>query len=377
MDTRFDWQGGIAAIRKEHRKIDGKWLWMQYRLMAALAAFATAAEVIMYFLLQELRIPTVSSTVYLLKYLVAPFAANLLLTLGAALAVRSGLTETQKSYLVSTLLAVMAFVMYTVHAVFPALSSLFIIPLLLTVVYGDQRLTAYIAACCVGGKAVSDLLLRWDPSRIKVTDSVDTLVDFRRSLVLLAVFYGVCACMILMEQQKHEASIRLEQERQRLREESLRDQLTRVGNREALRKMFQTMEADQSGRRYFLAMMDLDDFKNLNDTYGHSQGDRYLRALGQVLLDLSKGETASFRFGGDEFCAVFWDCGPERVEQLCREIQRRYAAAAADCGSRQVSLSIGVAEYRRQESTEWLLDRADAILYRAKQNKGSILLETN
>ena len=108
MDTRFDWQGGIAAIRKEHRKIDGKWLWMQYRLMAALAAFATAAEVIMYFLLQELRIPTVSSTVYLLKYLVAPLAANLLLTLGAALAVRSGLTETQKSYLVSTLLAVMA-----------------------------------------------------------------------------------------------------------------------------------------------------------------------------------------------------------------------------------------------------------------------------
>ena len=180
-----------------------------------------------------------------------------------------------------------------------------------------------------------------------------------------------------MEQQKHEASIRLEQERQRLREESLRDQLTRVGNREALRQMFQTMEADQSGRRYFLAMMDLDDFKNLNDTYGHSQGDRYLRALGQVLLDLSKGETASFRFGGDEFCAVFWDCGPERVEQLCREIQRRYAAAAADCGSRQVSLSIGVAEYRRQESTEWLLDRADAILYRAKQNKGTILLETN
>ena len=59
--------------------------------------------------------------------------------------------------------------------------------------------------------------------------------------------------MILMEQQKHEASIRLEQERQRLREESLRDQLTRVGNREALRQMFQTMEADQSGRRYFLA----------------------------------------------------------------------------------------------------------------------------
>ena len=99
MDTRFDWQSGIAAIRKEHRRIDGKWLWMQYRLMAALAVFATAAEVIMYFLLQELRIPTVSPAMYLLKYLAAPFAVNMLLTLGAALTVRSGLTEVQKRQL--------------------------------------------------------------------------------------------------------------------------------------------------------------------------------------------------------------------------------------------------------------------------------------
>ena len=124
-------------------------------------------------------------------------------------------------------------------------------------------------------------------------------------------------------------------------------------------------------------MMDLDDFKRLNDTYGHSQGDRYLQALGQVLLDLTGRNMTAFRFGGDEFCAVFSDCGPEQVEQLCRDIQRRYAASAIDCGGQRVSLSIGVAEYQRQESTEWLLDRADAVLYRAKQNKGSILLEVN
>ena len=377
MDIRFDWQSNVAAIRKEHSRLDGKWLWMQYRLLAFLAVFATAAEIIMYFLLQELQVPSISPEVYLLKYLAVPFAANVLLTLGAALVVRSRLTEKKKSYLVSTLLAVMALVMYTVHAVFPALSSLFLIPMLLTVVYGEQRLTAYIAACCIGGKAISDLFLCWDPNRVVVTESADTMVDFGLSLVLLAVFYGICACMILIEQQKHEASIRLEQERQRLREEALRDQLTHVGNREALRQMFRIMEADQSGCRYFLAMMDLDDFKRLNDTYGHSQGDRYLQALGQVLLDLTGRNMTAFRFGGDEFCAVFSDCGPEQVERLCRDIQRRYAALAIDCGGQQVSLSIGVAEYRRQESTEWLLDRADAVLYRAKQNKGSILLEVN
>ena len=97
MDIRFDWQSNVAAIRKEHSRLDGKWLWMQYRLLAFVAGFATAAEIIMYFLLQELQVPSISPEVYLLKYLAVPFAANVLLTLGAALVVRSRLTEKKKS----------------------------------------------------------------------------------------------------------------------------------------------------------------------------------------------------------------------------------------------------------------------------------------
>ena len=74
---------------------------------------------------------------------------------------------------------------------------------------------------------------------------------------------------------------------------------------------------------------------------------------------------------------MFCGCDPEEVREICDRIQRGFQKAKIHQTCREVSLSIGVAEYRRQESTEWLLDRADAILYRAKQNKGSILLETN
>lgn len=51
-------------------------------------------------------------------------------------------------------------------------------------------------------------------------------------------------------------------------------------------------------------MMDLDDFKRLNDTYGHYQGDRYLKALGQVLRETRTDRVNAFRFGGDEFCVL-------------------------------------------------------------------------
>ena len=153
------------------------------------------------------------------------------------------------------------------------------------------------------------------------------------------------------------------------------DQLTRVWNRQALRQMFQRMEEEREEMRFFLAMLDMDDFKNLNDTYGHSQGDRYLKSLGQVLLDLSGEQMVPFRFGGDEFCVIFCGCDQERVRAACRAIQECFVRTEVNQSHKAVSVSIGVAEFRKKEPPAQLLDRADAALYRAKQNKGSICFE--
>lgn len=366
----------IEGIQNEYRRINAKWLQMHYRLLLWLALFTAFMEIVMFFVLGRINAITASNTVYLVKYLLIPSACNLAICASAVLFMKSPWPDTRKMYAISMLTVTMAFLVCFFHAVFKPLFLVFTIPALLTTVYGDRKLTAITCGACILGKTVSDLFLRWDPEEVYALSNPDTLLNFALSLVLLGLFYAVCFRLIAVEQEKNEASINLERDRQRYQEEAATDPLTRVGNRQALRMAFQRMEEDRDSR-YFLAMMDLDDFKRLNDTYGHSQGDRYLQALGQVLLDLTGRNMTAFRFGGDEFCAVFSDCGPEQVERLCRDIQRRYAASAIDCGGQQVSLSIGVAEYRRQESTEWLLDRADAVLYRAKQNKGSILLEVN
>ena len=189
--------------------------------------------------------------------------------------------------------------------------------------------------------------------------------------LLLLVFYMVCRVFIKIEREKNEVSINLEQERQRYQEASITDALTRVGNRQALRLAFQEME-DQQEQRFFLAMMDLDDFKSLNDTFGHRQGDQYLRALGIVLNGISTEKVLPFRFGGDEFCVLFCGCVPEEVREVCVLIQRGFQKADVHRTFRNVSISIGVAEYRKGEKPAQLLDRADAALYQAKQKKGSI-----
>ncbi len=375
MDVGFGNKSQEAAIREEYRRIDEKWLKMQCQLMLFLLALTAVGEAFMYVALWALQVEFASTGVYFAKYLLVPLAANGILCFGAFRALKSAIPNIEKAYAVSLLMTVMAFVVYTVHSVFPAMFAVFIIPMLATVIYGEQKLTAVVAAGCIFGKVVSDLFLFWDPGRKGVLYNTDSTIDFGLSLVLLAIFYAICAVMILAEKEKNDAAIHLERERQRYQEESMTDQLTRVWNRQALRQMFQRMEEEREEMRFFLAMLDMDDFKNLNDTYGHSQGDRYLKSLGQVLLDLSGEQMVPFRFGGDEFCVIFCGCDQERVHAACRAIQECFIRTEVNQSHKAVSVSIGVAEFRKKEPPAQLLDRADAALYRAKQNKGSICFE--
>ena len=162
MDLRSSLKNNIETIREEYRRIDGKWLRMQYQLMIWLVLATTVAEVVMFFILRQLQLIVAPPGLYLLKYLLTPLTCNLTLVLLAFLTMRSRrLQEETKVYTISLLLAVMAFVIYTIHSVFPALFAVFAVPMMFTIIYGDQRLTAVTALTCLVEKTVSDLFFFW------------------------------------------------------------------------------------------------------------------------------------------------------------------------------------------------------------------------
>lgn len=98
------------------------------------------------------------------------------------------------------------------------------------------------------------------------------------------------------------------------------DALTGVGSRSALNRCFEDLEMQ---RNYVLVLLDIDDFKQINDQLGHLNGDQVLSELGS-LLNEACGKGTAYRFGGDEFCLVLSDTDNEEAENQMRKLQERF-----------------------------------------------------
>lgn len=145
----------------------------------------------------------------------------------------------------------------------------------------------------------------------------------------------------------------------RLEEQALTDDLTGLPNRRALEdEVEREIARARRGGSLTVAIIDLDWFKRFNDTHGHVEGDRLLRAVAVAWRAQIRGGDTLARFGGEEFVALLPDCD----EDAARRILDRLRLSVPD----GETCSIGFADWDGQESIDELLGRADAALYRAK-----------
>ncbi len=158
-----------------------------------------------------------------------------------------------------------------------------------------------------------------------------------------------------------------------LRDQSLRDPLTNLFNR---RYMVETLERElhrvrRDGRSSVsLILIDLDNFKQINDEFGHGAGDVVLVEFGKLLEQLSRKSDVACRMGGEEFMLILPDCslqiGRERAEDI-RQTFSELVCTHNDKSLGNVTLSAGVAAFPDcATDAEGLLQAADAAMYRAK-----------
>jgi diguanylate cyclase len=163
----------------------------------------------------------------------------------------------------------------------------------------------------------------------------------------------------------------LEVEMRRLSEEVLTDQLTQIANRRGLMQLFDAERSrlDRGGQALTIGLLDIDNFKRLNDTLGHGAGDLALRSLADRVRATLRPTDHVARYGGEEFVVLLPDTPLEEGEVILARLQRALTGALFMHEQQQVfvTFSAGLTNYRTGERIEDALDRADQALYHAKR----------
>lgn len=145
------------------------------------------------------------------------------------------------------------------------------------------------------------------------------------------------------------------------------DLLTGLLNHQAFYNCANTLPVE-SACGYFM-LIDLDDFKQINDTCGHMYGDKVLKKIGRVLNDMLKEDDYAGRIGGDEFALYFSKVSSDKEAALLAEkILEDIHQAGQESGLKLPGLSIGIAPKNPGEKSKKALIRADEKMYEAKQN---------
>ncbi len=167
----------------------------------------------------------------------------------------------------------------------------------------------------------------------------------------------------------------LRTELEKARAKSMTDPLTGVYNRQALDQYLdeRISRASTADRNFALLMLDIDDFKKINDNYGHLIGDRALMAFAGKCRQAIRSDDFLARYGGEEFVIILEGATFRNAMKKAKQICETVAAAKYTTDREQkgeylsITTSIGVTVFRKNDTPQTLLERADKALYTAKQ----------
>ena len=187
-------------------------------------------------------------------------------------------------------------------------------------------------------------------------------------LCSMGLMIVVTVFVLLFELTKTQGFVHLEQALRTINELAIRDELTGTYNRRHLMRLIE--RASERGRRFSLCLLDIDFFKRINDTYGHSAGDAVLRAFAQTVQSQVRPGDTFGRYGGEEFLLML----PDTLATSAQALAERFRLAieqmrCAEVGPDVVlTVSIGIADFIPGEAVSLAVGRADAALYMAKSS---------
>lgn len=165
---------------------------------------------------------------------------------------------------------------------------------------------------------------------------------------------------------------RLNLAEERLRQLSITDELTQAHNRRYFIEMARKVVtgAKRYGDSFAIIILDIDDFKRINDTYGHVAGDKVLRVLSEICLTQIRDSDTFARYGGEEFALLVPRCCPADILKFAERIRIKLSEARVRYGQVDIQFTVSVGAGIFDSATpdlDTILTRTDAALYAAKK----------
>ena len=193
--------------------------------------------------------------------------------------------------------------------------------------------------------------------------SLQSLYSLILPAIYLLICYVVCAVFLFSRDQCRRRQFAAEK---LLEYMSTTDRLTGINNRGRFEHVLGTWIKNMRHNPFSLLLFDIDDFKRVNDTFGHTVGDKVLVEITEIVSAHIRDEDIFARWGGEEFVVLFDTTGIEKAIELAERL-RRAVEVNPHSEAGRLTISIGIAEYRQGESLTDFVKRADEKMYEAKR----------
>ena len=252
-----------------------------------------------------------------------------------------------------------------VHRDFIIAACPFIFPMMLSANFNNRKLLKHSFWVSLSALIATTALL-WAENKIDLANAVNLSALYAFTVIsylsgVININYSDRSSEIITSQAKENSIL----------EESLkRDPMTGLYNH---RMFYNHLENSiqnypNTNQPFALAMLDVDDFKTVNDTYGHDNGDKVLKTLATVMGNYCAKDDYAFRYGGEEFAIIFIGKTSSQTNAIMKKILHDFRQRKYDFTNQKITFSCGVVQYDGKMNKDDFFAVADSAMYTAKKS---------
>lgn len=321
-------------------------------------------EIIMFFIFKSEDLFLQPIPVYLFRFLILPTLISLMLLLGGQLlARRFAGNELWLNAIPVLQLTLLCFMVSCVHHVFAVTFCTFSFPIFLSAIFSDRRLTHAVT----GLSFVLLTMAQFIGPGFNDVYSQYLVPQYFVALIALLASFLICTILMRFQDEKNGVIKAVYQSRLEAIHQLNLDQKTGLYGVTAFYNRLERLLYEQPSQHApAVAMFDIDDFKRVNDTFGHAKGDEVILRMSQLMKEVCGDRFFPVRFGGEEFIILFFDGELQEYRKAANDLLLEFAAAEYDFTHTTITISAGISQWTEGCTGEELFMQADKALYVSK-----------